>query len=74
MQFSGSTIQIDQSKEPTEITLLGTAGAVSLAQSMVEVRTLLHHRPPAKYLHPPPGRHVSVNGAASNSPDIITDA
>ena len=37
-QFSGATIQIDQSKEPTEITLLGSSGAVSLAQSMIEVR------------------------------------
>lgn len=50
LQFSGATIQIDQSKEPTEITLLGSSGAVSLAQSMIEVCCRCLARPTSPFL------------------------
>ncbi len=35
-QYTGATIQVDQSREPTRVTISGSTRALSLASSMVQ--------------------------------------
>ena len=35
-QYTGAIIQVDQSREPTRVTITGTTRALSLASSMVQ--------------------------------------